>query len=149
MIILRQKTYSYGREYVTLNKEKGIKPNQNARRWNKENMVKLEKFKRNIANSIVDTVNNPVGAVTDLGKNIVSRPLNTVGKVAVAVPFPASVPAGIGAIKIGNEINKRIKPLGKLSKTIKDKIEGSKGYKKIKGLNLKILKKPYKDQKEK
>ena len=124
MIILRQKTYSYGREYVTLNKEKGIKPNQNARRWNKENMVKLEKFKRNIANSIVDTVNNPVGAVTDLGKNI-------------------------GAIKIGNEINKRIKPLGKLSKTIRDKIEGSKGYKKIKDLNLKILKKPYKDQKEK
>lgn len=145
MIILRQKEYaSQGREYVALNKERGIKPNLNAKHWNKETMVKAEKLKRKLVNSAIDTINNPVGAVADLGKDAVSRPLKTAGKIAVAVPFPASVPAGIGAMKVGDEINKRVKPLGKLSKAIQKGIENSSAYKKIKGLNLKIIKSPYK-----
>lgn len=150
MIILRQRIYSsQGRGYVALNNERGIKPNQNAKRWNKECAVKTERIKRNLINSAVDTINNPVGAVADLGKDVVSRPLKTAGKIAVAVPIPASVPVGLGAIKVGDEINKRVKPLGKISKAIRDGIEGSKGYNKIKSLNLKILKRPYKDRRNK
>ena len=145
MIILRQKNYTHGREYVALNKEKEIRPNDAAKRWNRECAVKGERLKRKIVGSAIDIVNNPAGAVADVGKATVSRPVNTAGKVLIAVPFPASVPAGVGVIAVGNQINKRVKPLGKLSKSINDGIEKSKIYRKIKGINLGIIKEnPYK-----
>lgn len=101
--------------------------------------AKIERTKRNIIKGTVDTINNPVGAVADLGRDVISRPLNTAGKVAIAVPFPASVPVGFGAIKVGDEINKRVKPLGKLSEGIRKRYENTKAYKKIKGINLRLV----------
>ena len=150
MIIIRTKNYSLAveRSLVQLNKEKGIKPTEGLTNWNRENAIKIEKLKRGLVDSTVSTINNPVGAVVDFGKNVITRPLTTAGKAAIAIPFPASVPTGLAAIATGNEINKRIKPLKKFSDKIRNIIENSKGYKTIKKINFNIVKNPYKKNKK-
>lgn len=110
----------------------------------------IKKTKNNLLNTGINVVNNPVGAIVDVGKETITRPLETAGKVAIAVPFPASVPAGIGAIAVGKTLRKKVKPIGKLSDGLRNKIEDSKFYKKVKGINLNIIKRnPYKAKIEK
>ena len=138
MIILRQKQYSVER----------IQARQALQKVGKSSVpnilplktrAKIERTKRNVIKSTIDTINNPVGAVVDLGKDVVSRPLNTAGKVATAVPFPASVPVGFAAMKVGDKINKNISPLKELSDNIRKRIENNNAYRSIKGINLGLV----------
>lgn len=147
MIILRQKQYATGVERAMAKQaldKVGKKHVKDIHALPLKTRAKIERFKRNTINGAVDVINNPAGAAVDLVKDTVTRPMNTAGKVAIAVPFPASVPAGAATIYLGNEINKNVKPLRKLSEGIRNKFESTKAYKKIKGINLKLLKHPYK-----
>lgn len=140
MIILRQKQYAAGVERMQAkNALQKIGKRSVPDLMSLKTRAKIERAKRNVIKSTVDTINNPVGAVVDLGKNVISRPLNTAGKVAIAVPFPGSNVAGIGIVAISNQINKKVKPLGKLSDGIRKKIEDNKAYKKVKGINLNLV----------
>jgi hypothetical protein len=147
MIILRQKYYATGVER-TMAKQAldtvGKRSVPDIHVLPLKTRAKIERTKRNVINGAVDTVNNPAGAAVDLVKDAVTRPMNTAGKVAIAIPFPASVPAGAATMYLGDKINKNVKPLRKLSEGIRRKIENTGAYKKIKGINLKILKRPYK-----
>lgn len=150
MIILRQKEYATGIERMQAKQaltKVGARPVKNMNILSLKTRAKIARGYRNAVNIGIDVVNNPAGAITDLGKNLVSRPMNTAGKIAIAIPFPASVPAGVGVIAVGDQINKRVKPLGKLSEGIKSGIESTGAYRKIKGVNLGIVKNyPYKDR---
>lgn len=165
MIIIRQKTYSRVQENQAPDDNDNINSNETelqeggrkklpfkvrakikSAKWK----AKLKGAKNSLLNTGINVVNNPVGAVVDLGKDTITRPIETAGKVAIAVPFPASVPAGIGAIAIGKTLRKKVKPIGKISDGLRNKIEDSKFYKKVKGINLNIIKRnPYKAKVEK
>lgn len=153
MIILRQKQYATGVERVQARQALdtvGKRPVKNMNLLSLKTRAKIARGYRNAVNSGIDVVNNPAGAVTDLGKDLVSRPMNTAGKIAIAIPFPASVPAGVGVIAVGDQINKRVKPLRKLSDSINSGIERSGVYRKIKGINLGLVSSyPYKDRRAK
>ena len=153
MIIIRQKIYTdvVSRQQAKQALEKvGPRPVKNMEILPLKTRAKIARAYRNTVNDVVDIVNNPAGAVADLGKNTVSRPMNTVGKAAIAIPFPASVPAGIACIAAGNKIKEKVKPLRKASDWVKDGIESSGAYKKIKGIDLRIIKKyPYRDRRKK
>ena len=149
MIILRQKNYTAAVERVMAKealRKVGKREVPDMHVLPLKYRAKIEKTKRKIVNSGVDVINNPIGAAADLGKDLITRPMNTAGKIAIGVPFPASVPAGAAAIYIGNQLNKRVKPLKLLSDKLRNKIENSKVYKKVKGVNLHLLKHPYKDK---
>ena len=140
MIIQRQREFTGAeRAIIRLNDGKGIKPNAATQSWNRRCAAKTERFKRNTVNAVVDVVNNPAGAVADLGKNVASRPMETIGKVAIAVPFPASVPAGAALVAGGKQLRSRVKVLGKLSDKIRSGYESTGVYKKISGIDLGIL----------
>lgn len=148
MKIIRQKEFATGAEralakYTTCGKN--IRPNAAAQSWNRRCAAKTERFKRTAVNSVVDVVNNPVGGVVDLGKNLASRPMETAGKVLIAVPFPASVPAGAAMVAGGKQLRSKVKGLGNISEKIRSGIESTDFYKKIKGINLGILR-PYKQK---
>lgn len=165
MIIIRQKIYSKNQENQApddndvnsinetdlrgIDKKKlpfKLRAKIKSAKWK----AKIKKTKNSLLNTGINVVNNPVGAIVDVGKETITRPIETAGKVAIAVPFPASVPAGIGAIAVGKTLRKKVKPIGKLSDGLRNKIEGSKFYKKVKGINLNIIKRnPYKAKIEK
>ena len=135
MIILRQKYFSHGVEYMALNKLKGIKQAPGAKKFAKENAVAVEKLKRKFINGVIDIVNNPVGSIMKAGKTIASHP----AEVVLALPITPGGAALIPAVG-------RIKPYRKIVDKIGKGIEKSNIYKNTQKWNLKLLKKPYKSR---